>query len=204
MNLTTFYIVRHGETDWNIVRRIQGHTDNDINKTGELQAAKAAHNLSGIHIDLVYSSDLLRARRTAEIIVAERKLAVHTTQALRERLYGEFEGKLYDEVDAFYQKIMRAADTNEEKQVRREHGVEGDDEMMGRLITFIREVAVANPGKTVLMVSHGGIMRALLVHLGCYDKATATRVKIQNTGHIKLESDGVDFFVKDQVGVTAS
>lgn len=202
MKPTTFYIVRHGETDWNIVQRIQGHTDNDINKTGEMQAAKAAHDLDDVHIDMVYSSDLLRARRTAEIIAAEKKLTVHTTQALRERNYGKFEGKLFAEVDEFYRLLLRAADAKESEKLWKEHRVESNDIMIARIITFIREVAIANPGKTALLVSHGGAMRQILIHLGFYDADQARKIRIANTGRIHLESDGVEFIVKNVEGVT--
>src|SRR5258706_14102789 len=92
-NLTTFYIVRHGETDWNAERRLQGHSDIPLNENGELQAKNLADELQDITFDLAFSSDLLRAKRTAEIIALEHKLEVQTTKLIREKNYGSLEGK---------------------------------------------------------------------------------------------------------------
>src|SRR3990172_8408752 len=95
-NYTTIYIVRHGETEWNIKGVMQGHSDSPLTKTGEKQAHQIAEELKEIHFDEIFSSDALRAKRTAEIIALERKMAVQAKTALRERNYGEFEGLPYE------------------------------------------------------------------------------------------------------------
>ena len=87
----TLYLVRHGETDWNVKGLLQGHTDIDLNKTGIKQAKELAKKLRRIKFAISFSSDLLRARRTAEIIATEKKIAVKTTTTLRERKFGRFE-----------------------------------------------------------------------------------------------------------------
>src|SRR5262245_33677433 len=91
--LTTFVIVRHGETDWNKKKLIQGQTNISLNETGEKQAKKIATKFKEINFDLAFSSDLLRAKRTTEIIALEKHLAVETTKALRERTFGKLEGQ---------------------------------------------------------------------------------------------------------------
>lgn len=88
----TFYIVRHGETEWNAQGLMQGHLDSPLTSTGEEQARELAQTLLAIHFDHVFSSDLLRARRTAELLVIDRKFALNTTQLLRERTFGKYEG----------------------------------------------------------------------------------------------------------------
>ena len=95
-NNCTIYLVRHGETDWNVKKIIQGHKQSILNKNGKDQAKKLAKHFQNIHIDAIFSSDLLRAKQTAEIVALEKKLAVTTSHLLRERSYGQHEGKLRD------------------------------------------------------------------------------------------------------------
>jgi len=202
--LTTIYIIRHGETEWNIKHLMQGHLDSPLTQAGEQQAKDIALRLKHIHFDEVFSSDLLRAKRTAETIILERKIAIKTTQALRERNYGVFEGKVYDEYNQALQKLLVQYKTRSEqdKVFYKSHGVETTDQSIARLITFLRELAVSYSGKTILVVSHGGVMRYLLVHLGFGTYKTLPPRSIANTAYIKLASDGVDFFVKETKGVT--
>ena len=87
-NLTTIYIVRHGETNQNVKRIIEGHGDTPLNENGEMQAKLISEKLRHVQFDLAFSSDLLRAKRTAEIIALEHNLLVETTRLLRERYYG--------------------------------------------------------------------------------------------------------------------
>lgn len=202
-NLCSLYIVRHGETDWNKEGKLQGQVDIDLNKTGQRQARLLAKKFRVLHFDAIFSSDLLRAKQTAEILALEHKLAVDTTKVLRERNFGRLEGKVAKEA---WQELKKELDTfnrlpHEQKKSFRFADEETDEELLERFITFLREVAVGYQGKTVLIVCHGGLMRPLLIHLGhgSYDNWPAGT--IENTGYIKLESDGVDFFVKETVGV---
>lgn len=203
MKYCTFYIVRHGETDWNVRKLIQGHEDIPLNKRGEYQAKEIAKELQHVHFDSAFSSDLLRAKKTAEIIVMERNIALKTTQILRERYYGYFQGKHVDEykkeMSQYLSKLKKVSYENRKKIRVRDR--ETDEKLMSRVITFLRELAIAYRGKTMLIVAHGGIMRTLLVHLGfiTYEKLSESNIK--NTAYIKLESDGVDFFVKETFGI---
>src|SRR3989339_1397072 len=96
-NYCHLYLVRHGETEWNVQKIIQGHKDIPLNQKGEKQARRLAKKLVKIKFGVVFSSDLLRAKRTAEIVVLEKKIAVKTTKTLRERHFGRFEGKSWKE-----------------------------------------------------------------------------------------------------------
>lgn len=195
--MTTFYIVRHGETDWNTIRKVQGHSDIELNAMGEQQARAAGIEFQDVHFDRVFSSDLLRARRTAELIVAERNLAITTAQALRERSYGKLEGALLHESQEFFSQLARAANQTDEDNLRRMHSMETTDTLVSRVFTFLRELAVTYPKDTILIVSHGGLMRALLEHLGYYTHKTGEILRFQNTGYLKIECDGVEFFLKE-------
>ncbi len=200
-NLTTLYVVRHGETDWNAQHIIQGHTDTLLNEEGEKQAHELKKELKDVKFDKVFSSDLLRAKRTAEIIVLEKELAIETTKILRELNYGEFEGTI---TRNFFTKFDQWRALSEEERKKDENyekykNVESWEDVSARLITFLREVAIGYMGKTVLITTHGGLMHNLLIHLGY---STHKKIKkVHNTAYIKLESDGIDFYIKDMKGV---
>src|SRR5437764_266405 len=92
-------LVRHGETDWNRERRYQGHADRPLNETGREQAEALAEELAGERIDVVYTSDLLRARETAEIVAARLGADVVALRELREIDVGEWEGLTWPEIE---------------------------------------------------------------------------------------------------------
>ena len=198
--LTTFYIVRHGQTDWNAQKIIQGQLDIPLNETGEKQAKEVAEKFKNIKFDLVFSSDLLRAKRTAEIITLEHKLAVETTNVLRERAFGEMEGKS-SKVFFAYRDLLNAL-THEERQHKKPYeNFESDHELTTRVITFLRETAITHQGKNILVATHGGILRMILLHLGHFDYKTIEKYMFDNLSYIKLTSDGVDFFVEETSGI---
>lgn len=202
-NPAIFYIVRHGETVWNIEGRMQGHRDSPLTEEGISQAKKLGQELANIHFDHVLSSDLLRAKRTAELITLEKKLAVNTTHLLRERTFGAYEGARREEFQksnesliAQYEKLSR----DKKWKFKYADDIESNEELIGRLIPLLRETAVTYPGKTILIVTHGGVLRVLLRHLG---KGAAERPgTIKNTAHVKLLGDGVEFEVVETQGIT--
>jgi 2,3-bisphosphoglycerate-dependent phosphoglycerate mutase len=199
-NYCTLYIVRHGQTEWNVEKRIQGHTNSKLTTEGIKQARATADKLKPIQFDAVFSSDLLRAHDTAKILLLERKLAIITTKALRERSFGNLEGKLSADVQTELQYIfnqIKAFTTEEQKKISRIKDVETEEQLVSRFITFLREVAVAYPNKTILIVTHGGIMIHFIQHL-----AFMTNFYVSNASYIKVESDGVDFFIKETEGIT--
>nr|MBP9719329.1 histidine phosphatase family protein [Candidatus Levybacteria bacterium] len=190
---TTFYIVRHGETEWNTKHFVQGHMDSPLTPRGLEQGTILGQKLKHIQFDHVYSSDLLRAKKTAELISAEKNLAIKTTEALREQSYGQYEGKPRAELlNAF--KDWEAL-TENEKFTQKVADIESDEATATRLITFLREIAVTYPKKTMLIVSHGKIMKTFLIHLGF--TTYKENLFIENSGFIKLRSDGVDFFIDE-------
>ncbi len=195
----TLYLVRHGQTQWNVDRIIQGHTDIPLNKNGEVQALAQSEKLKDVRFDAAYSSDLIRAKRTAEILLLERKLAVITTQKLRERSFGLYEGKPIDDKHKKLCELL--AQYNDHPHIK-ESRVETNDLIIGRVFTFLREISLAHLGKTVLVASHGGILRQVLIHLAYATEVQLASGSVQNLAYLKLESDGVDFFIKDTSGVT--
>lgn len=193
----TLYIVRHGETEWNVKKIIQGHADIPLNKKGEAQAKELAKKLRHINFDAIFSSDLIRAKKTAEIISLEKKLVIHTTKELRERYFGKYQGKSFavnnEMVNLINNLKMFPGPGSKE--------VESDENIILRTTTFLREIAVAYAKKTILVVSHGGPMRTLLIHLGFASHNNITEGQIDNLAYIKLKSDGTDFLIEETEGI---
>jgi broad specificity phosphatase PhoE len=155
--VATILLVRHGETDWNLERRWQGHADRPLNDTGRAQARELAERLAEEPPVAIYSSDLARARATAEIVGARLGLAVVVDARLREVDVGEWSGLTMAEVEIAYPDGIR----------RRLDGGTGWEqgetyEAMGeRVVTALQEIAAAHDGR-VLVVTHGGSVRAVL------------------------------------------
>ena len=146
--MTTLLLARHGETDWNRELRVQGTSDTALNELGRAQAAELARQLEGAGIDVIYASDLNRARETAEIVAAVTGHEVRLDAALRERDFGSWEGLTREEIDA------RFAD-------HEQHDGETYDEVRARVLAAAHRIVADHPGETVLVVSHGGALNAL-------------------------------------------
>lgn len=195
-NPATLYIVRHGQTDWNAAFKVQGQIDIPLNAQGEVQAKAAAEKFKDVDFAAVFSSDLVRAKRTAEIITLEKAIAVQTTKLIRERDFGVIEGSLLADLRAKEKDLEHLA-YEERRRYKMDPSVENDEELVGRFLTFLREVAVAYAGENVLVVTHGGLMRALCVHLGYATYQNVRLLRIGNTGLIKLLSDGVEIEIQE-------
>jgi broad specificity phosphatase PhoE len=141
--VTTLLLVRHGETEWNRVGRWQGHSDTPLNDAGRAQARTLAIELSDV--DVVYSSDLARARETAD-------------PRLRERGFGAWEGKTSAEIEAEFGEeharwLAGAASGAED--------AEPFSDFAARVHAFLDEALERHPDETVLIVAHGGSVRAV-------------------------------------------
>jgi len=200
-----FYLVRHGETLWNTTGKLQGQLDSPLTETGIRQAMERSKTFQEIEFADAFSSDLFRAKRTAEIIVADKKLAIKTNQLLRERNFGVYDGKLVSQflVDLHDQLEYRES-LSEEKQYSHKlrADIESDEEIVTRMLTFFRETAVAYPDKNVLVVSHGSIIRSFLVKLGFATNQELSPGSIANLGFAQIDCNGVDFEVKMTEGIT--
>ena len=151
---TRIILARHGETDWNLERRWQGHSDRPLNETGLAQAEELAEELAGESIAAVYSSDLVRAHETARIVAARLGLDVVAVPGLRERQFGSWEGLRDVEVEHCFPGAHGPPDG------------ETREEMLRRVLESIEAIAAAHDGETVLVVCHGGPIRAALLHHG--------------------------------------
>jgi probable phosphoglycerate mutase len=149
--MTLIYLVRHGETDWNLAKRIQGNTDIPLNDTGRAQAATSGRLLARRDWDLIVTSPLSRARETAEIIARETGLATPVEiDALVERHYGDAEGLDYRTIEERY---PNNADVP---------GRESREDVAARVLPAIMALADAHPEQNLVVVSHGGVIRTIL------------------------------------------
>ena len=149
--MTDLYLVRHGETDWNRQRRIQGLTDIPLNETGRAQARATGMLLSRRRWDGIYASPLSRARETASIIAAQVGLPEPTlVDALVERNYGQAEGLDWLQVETRYPRRTVVP------------GRESREQVGARVIPALMELAAERQGESLLVVSHGGAIRAVL------------------------------------------
>ena len=184
---------------------MQGYIDSDLTEKGIEQVKETSKKLKNIKFDKVFSSDLLRAKKTAEIINLERKLEIITTQALRERNFGEYEGKTVKEYNEGVRDLLSEYEKlSEEEQLRFEFGkgAESDESVATRVMTFLREIAVAYPEKAILIASHGGVMRIFLAKLGLAPRNALKAGAISNAGYIQVDCDGVEFEIKKVEGYT--
>ncbi|MFA5131137.1 MAG: histidine phosphatase family protein [Patescibacteria group bacterium] len=203
-NFCTLYLVRHGETEWNAAHIVQGIKDSPLTQQGIRQVEATAKELKHVPFAAIFSSDSSRAEKTAEIIRLERELAIETTRELRERNFGKFEGKPSSEFKtAFLKMNERIADLSVEEQKKNKlaSDIESDDELVSRFITKLREIAVAYPGQTVLVTSHGGPIRQFLMHTGYYKYGELPGDALLNAGYVKVLCDGVDFIIKEVKGI---
>lgn len=201
----TIYLVRHGQSQWNVENLMQGKTSGvPLTKTGIKQARLLGEKLAPVPLAAIFSSDLLRARQTAQIVAFRRRLAVVTTKALRERSFGDYEGttlKQYEDDLRTMLDQFHALSDAEKFKYKFPHKIEGIGTTVDRVITWLREVSVAYPGKNVLAVAHGGVLRLLLIHLGYATYDQLPPFTIANTAQIVLECDGVEFKIKKIDGV---
>ena len=149
--LTRVLLVRHGQSTWNADGRWQGQEDPPLSELGEAQAREAAGRLD--RVDAVWASDLVRARRTAEVIAAARALPVRFDARLRERHGGPWQGLTRAEIEADWPGHLTDG--------RRPDGYEGDDEVSARVLAALGELADAHPDARVLVVTHGGVVRTV-------------------------------------------
>ncbi len=163
-----------------------------------------AEEFKNIDFAAIYSSDSGRAHRTAEIIKLDRELAIITTESLRERSYGSFEGHHSDDfkeaVKKTREKINELSEA-ERKVAKLADDIESDAEIISRVITKLREISVAYPGKNVLVTCHGGPIRTFLEHIGYYKFGELPPGTMANAGYIKVLCDGIDFRVEQVKGI---
>jgi probable phosphoglycerate mutase len=181
------YLVRHGETDWNIEKKLQGHSDIPLNERGKLQAYQLQKKFADINFIQVFSSDMIRARVTAEIILGSKKSTIIETPLLRERFMGTWQGRLATELQCHLKQTIDLDNLTQEEflSVKWDDTAETYADIYQRLRTFIRSIAISPPENNdhILLSTHGGVLLAVLNHL---DFQPGFRWKVANGAFLKL------------------
>lgn len=152
MSATDLLVVRHGQSEWNAIGRWQGHADPALSELGRRQAAVAAGSIGAI--DGIISSDLLRAAETAAIIAQQLGVGpVMIDERLRERDVGEWTGLTRTEIDKRWPGWI--------DDLRRPNGFEDADSVLSRVLEALVTMREASPGGSLLVVTHGGVIRSL-------------------------------------------
>ncbi|QBE63051.1 histidine phosphatase family protein [Pseudoduganella lutea] len=157
---TELLLIRHGETAWNAVRRLQGHLDIGLNDAGRRQASALARSLAAEPLAAIVASDLQRAMHTAEAVAEYHHVPFHTDPALRERGYGVFEGLLYTEIEARYPDHFTAWQGRHVDSVmpHGERHAESFRQFYERCTAAIGHWADQYPGRRIAIVAHGGVL----------------------------------------------
>ncbi len=157
---TRLLLIRHGQTDWNVAMRLQGHTDEPLNAQGRMQAAQLARALQHDELAAVYSSDLQRAVCTAQTLAAPHGVVVQFDARLRERGFGAFEGLTFHEIDT---QQPQAALRWRQRDPHFAPGGTGETltDFSARCVAAALELAQRHTGQHIALVSHGGVLDCL-------------------------------------------
>lgn len=152
------YYVRHGQTDWNLARKMQGgQTERNLNETGKEQAEQTRRELADVKYDIIICSPMERAKETARIISQGRNVPMVTDERLRERKLGEMEGNPITEE---CEKLIW--DYNQNIEIK---GGESLSEFEKRVLDFLEEAKNKYENDTILVVAHGGVAKVIKAYL---------------------------------------
>ena len=158
------YIIRHGLTDWNVRHKLQGQTETGLNDEGIAMAVEARDKYKDIHFDVCYSSPILRAKQTAEILLEGRDIEIKYDDRLKEIKFGTFEGV----ENAYHLKGSPIVNFfKDPKNYVAPEGAESIKELAARTGEFLKEVALplVEDGKDVLIVGHGAMNSSIVMQI---------------------------------------
>lgn len=183
--MTTLWLIRHGETDWNVEQRFQGTSDQLLNERGETQAQSLVPRLANIHFDGIYSSDLKRVQRTAELALGGTLEGVTLDSRLQELDFGEWEGLSWHEVrEQFPEAFAIWANDREQNP----HGGERITDVVQRVDLFLNDLRNRH-GKDdhILIFAHGGVLAVMVCMLLETDPSKWWRYRFLNCTLSEIE-----------------
>ena len=184
MKETEIILIRHGETEWNSQQRMQGHSNSDLSSVGQAQIQALGQWMKNVPFDLIYSSDSLRAKQTAEAITQFSGHELKIDLRLREKNLGVFEGLTSEEARERHPEVFRLFKTAGSKYVIDEG--ESTQELQDRALEIVNEIRIKHPEERVLLVTHGGFIRVVMKRSLGLSLETPTRFLIRNTGLFRL------------------
>jgi len=201
MSQADLYLIRHGQTDWNACRRMQGLQETDLNDTGRMQAEEAGRKFSGRSIAAIYSSPMARAKQTAEIIHCHQNCPLHFDPSLREASMGELEGSTEEEfLQGHAARIEEYRSLSLEKKwgYRFAAGWETISEVAERVHPSFSRIAKRHLGEAVIVVTHGKVLKTVLAVHGRID---TQHVFIPNGGVLHVRTDGALYEIVNHEGI---
>mmetsp|Transcript_160871 Transcript_160871/g.308989 ORF Transcript_160871/g.308989 Transcript_160871/m.308989 type:complete len:268 (+) Transcript_160871:99-902(+) len=189
---TEIFLCRHGETDWNLDHKLQGHTDIPLNDAGREQAQCIAEALQSKQLAAVWASPLLRAKDTAAVVAEAAGVPLQVDERLKERNLGVMEGRTGKEIEKEYPSVWSA--WNAMLEMPPESLCEPEASVIARVEAALFDLAAAYPGKSVAVVAHGAVLRCLCKQK--FSNASITTlsfgpdkswqvVKLDDTSHLK-------------------
>lgn len=172
-------LIRHGETDWNVEGRYQGQADPPLNARGETQARRLAEELRGVGLDVLYTSPLRRALRTARVIAERLRLPLHTEPRLMEIHLGEWQELLWTEIAKQYPDLFRRWQT--EPWEVHPPGGETLTEVQARVYTAVDEILARHPDQCVGLVTHRLPIALLKIRYQGLDPDAVRTLELPNT-----------------------
>lgn len=202
MNNCTIYLVRHGQSVYNQDDILSGQGDPALTGEGKRQAKTLATKLSHIKFDEIYTSDLQRAINTAELISGQTVPKAHQLTRLRERDFGKLEGQSAQHWRELHQTEHYQKLPDDQRWTHKHSpDIESEHEVSKRYLEAVEDIAKQHPGETLLIVAHGGGLRALLIRLGYATLRELPPGAMQNTSYAKFVYDGHKLNIKKVVGV---
>ena len=203
--MVTVYLTRHGQTEWNIEKRLQGHGNSPLTESGLRGAEELSKRLENINIERIYTSPIERAYKTAIILKGNKNIDVVKHEGLKEMNFGDFEGKITEDVmkenpDWNINLIMQG-----NLEMRAPNG-ETLAEVRERVSKAMDEIIKDNEGKTILIVGHGITLKAIMNYFKDKDvnnevmgQTTLTKVNVDGENfNIEFKNDGSHFTIKEK------
>lgn len=180
------YITRHGQTGWNVQKKVMGRCDEPLNETGKQQALETKNNLSNTDIDLIICSPLLRAKQTAQVINESRNIPIIYDERIIERDFGEFEGMQTKDFD-----FHGYWDYYKNLQFKKAENIEI---FFNRIYDFLNDITKQYQDKNVLLVAHGGVS----IPVACYFNENIPEGSLVDAGLVLGNCQVASYIIKEK------
>lgn len=182
---TELLLIRHGETESNKKSIIQGQTDTDLNASGIKKAAETAEFLKDYSFDQIYSSDLMRAKKTASFIADKLNIEIKESEKIREIHFGDWEGLNLEQIAEKYPEDLEA--WKKDPLTNGPPGGENITQFSARINYFFNELLEKHRGEKLIVVTHGGVIKMYLREILSVNTKSFRQFQIDNTSLTKLK-----------------
>ncbi|MGL4875539.1 MAG: histidine phosphatase family protein [Clostridium sp.] len=198
--MITIYLTRHGQTEWNLEKRLQGRGNSPLTKFGIERAEELSKRVEGIKLDKIYTSPIERAYKTAEIVKGKKEVEFQVEEGLMEMSFGDFEGQKIDDLvkldDTFDMNLIMTGNT-----VMKAPNGETLEEVRERVRNAMDKIIEKDDGKDILIVTHGITLKALMhyfkdeeANTEVMGQATLTKILVDSRKvNIEFKNDGSHF-----------